>query len=291
MSELVFNNKKQISRSVMWAFFLQIALVFPFIPRIPGIDKEYSDIIYLIIVTVLGLIFSRQYIPVGFFTKGNERISARPFFIALGLMSLFQLLIKLLSFSPAKSTGYTPLYALYIGFFVPFGEELIFRTVVLQRLKNFGYTFAIIGSTLLFAIYHNNPVQLLSAIVPGLIFGYIALKYSVKWTILLHIINNGLFVIVLPELLLKSGNTFLINYGLPLLFSLFVVIGIIASIGQKPISRIKEFLSVKSYEKGAYKVLFINIWFFLMILSFVAMLGLLVFALFNTDVSNLIPHS
>ena len=82
------------------------------------------------------------------------------------------------------------LYASIIG---PITEELVFRGFVLRSLQKYGKVLAIIVSSLLFGLFHDNLAQLILAIGVGLILGYVTCEYSIKWAILLHIINNCIF--------------------------------------------------------------------------------------------------
>lgn len=72
----------------------------------------------------------------------------------------------------------------------PVLEELVFRGAVLGRLQRWGEEFAVIGSALLFALYHANLSQLVYAFVVGLVLGYAASRYSVRYSIALHICLN-----------------------------------------------------------------------------------------------------
>ncbi|WP_010630667.1 CPBP family intramembrane glutamic endopeptidase [Sporolactobacillus vineae] len=79
---------------------------------------------------------------------------------------------------------------LYVGFIAPLFEEFLYRGVVLHSLLKFGKPFAIIGSALLFGLMHGNIVQIPLGIGIGLVLGYLAMKYSVWLTIILHMANN-----------------------------------------------------------------------------------------------------
>jgi len=82
---------------------------------------------------------------------------------------------------------------LYTSFLAPITEELLFRGVILQRLQKYGKLFAIIISAVLFGAFHGNLAQGIFATFIGIVFAYIAIEYSIKWSILLHIINNFVF--------------------------------------------------------------------------------------------------
>lgn len=74
----------------------------------------------------------------------------------------------------------------------PVLEELLFRGVVMRRLQPLGRVFAIVTSSVLFGVLHGDFVQGPSAIAAGLIYGYIAMEYSIGWAMVLHVANNSL---------------------------------------------------------------------------------------------------
>lgn len=82
---------------------------------------------------------------------------------------------------------------LYVSIFAPVTEELLFRGAVLHSLKPYGKRFAILFSALLFGIFHGNVIQIPYAFLVGLVLGYVALEYSIWWSVLLHFINNCIF--------------------------------------------------------------------------------------------------
>lgn len=79
---------------------------------------------------------------------------------------------------------------LYSAFFAPISEELLFRGYVLRSLRPYGKRFAILGSALLFGLFHGNLLQGPYAFLVGLILGYLACEYSIVWSVGLHIFNN-----------------------------------------------------------------------------------------------------
>lgn len=86
---------------------------------------------------------------------------------------------------------------LYASFLAPISEELIFRGFVLRSLRPYGKRFAILGSAFLFGLFHGNLLQTPYAFLVGLVLGYVAVEYSVGWSMVLHIFNN----LVLADLL------------------------------------------------------------------------------------------
>ncbi|MCL1847887.1 MAG: CPBP family intramembrane metalloprotease [Coriobacteriia bacterium] len=80
---------------------------------------------------------------------------------------------------------------LYVVLLGPIIEEIIFRGAILRALERFGQNFALVVSSLAFGLYHLMLFQGIFAFFVGLVLGYCALHYSIKWAMLLHVINNG----------------------------------------------------------------------------------------------------
>jgi membrane protease YdiL (CAAX protease family) len=85
----------------------------------------------------------------------------------------------------------TPSGLVYICLVGPVVEEIIFRGAIMKSLERFGLNFAIIISSLVFGLFHIFTVQAVFAFFMGIILGYIASRYSLKWSILCHILINS----------------------------------------------------------------------------------------------------
>jgi len=88
----------------------------------------------------------------------------------------------------------TPWGILAVVLLLPFFEELIFRGAILRHLAPFGVNFAIVTQAVLFGLWHLNLYQGLFAVPMGLILGYVAYHFSLKWSFALHALNNGFAV-------------------------------------------------------------------------------------------------
>lgn len=103
---------------------------------------------------------------------------------------------------------------------VPVFEELMFRGAILKTAKKYGGSkFAILLSALLFAMYHMSFEQFILVIPLGLICGYIADKYSIKNSIIVHMIFNSVNIVnsIIP-------NTALFLLIISAIYSLFFII-------------------------------------------------------------------
>ena len=119
------------------------------------------------------------------------------------------------------------LYVLQTALLPALIEEFAFRGVVLQSLRKFGDTHAIVFSALLFALMHRNLTQFFFAFIAGLALGYVAVVTGSLWTgIAIHCLNNSFSVLVvilsdkLPEARMNLAYT-LLMYGL-------IAVGLIA---------------------------------------------------------------
>ena len=76
-------------------------------------------------------------------------------------------------------------------------EEILFRGAVLQALRPLGDGFAIVISSLMFALAHGNLVQGPNSFGMGLLLATLTLySGSIKTAILLHFFNNFIFAFI-----------------------------------------------------------------------------------------------
>ena len=90
----------------------------------------------------------------------------------------------------ATAASQTPSMLFYSVLFAPFCEELMYRGFVLQYLRPYGKTFAILFASVIFGLMHGNIIQLPMALLCGILFGYIALTYSLPASMVLHSLTN-----------------------------------------------------------------------------------------------------
>ena len=100
------------------------------------------------------------------------------------------------SYSSVMEGLMSPVGVLYIVLIGPIFEELIFRGAVFGALRRFGENYAILFSALLFGFYHMLILQIPFAFVLGLLLGYVASRWTLRASIALHIIVNGLSVLL-----------------------------------------------------------------------------------------------
>ena len=107
----------------------------------------------------------------------------------------------------------------------PIMEEVIFRGVLLSKLRPYGEGFAAFTSGFVFALFHGNISQMLYAFVVGFIFAYIALRCgTILYSILLHMSVN-LVGTLLPRILLLDIP--ILTRILSMLVMAIIIIGIV----------------------------------------------------------------
>ena len=80
--------------------------------------------------------------------------------------------------NPVESIGLYPLpfQLLLAGLIAPAAEELLFRRLLLRRLRPYGERFALVASALCFGLFHGNLNQFFYAFLLGLVLAELALS-------------------------------------------------------------------------------------------------------------------
>lgn len=146
------------------------------------------------------------------------------YFICIAGMYIFNLvgaaltlLIGLLKGSPVVNpleslvANSNPLMTLlYACVLAPVMEELVFRKLLLDRLRPCGDRTAIWVSAVAFGLFHMNLSQIFYAVAVGAVFAYVTLRSgSIRTSILLHMLVNFTGSFAVPQLAL-SGNKMLL---------------------------------------------------------------------------------
>ncbi len=189
---------------------------------------------------------------------------------SFGMESIFQLFGYTMesSVETATEASSTLSMFLYVGVIGPVVEELVYRGFVMRRLEKYGSSFAILFSSVLFGVMHGNLAQIFFAIAAGLILGWLAMEYSIRWSILLHILNNlvfsdllGRFTEHLPE---TAAN--LISYGMMGIFTVIAWVFL-----YKKRNAIRAWLRANPIPKKYCLWAFTGFWFLLFaVLEFIA---------------------
>ena len=162
------------------------------------------------------------------------------------------------------------LLIIFVSLLGPIFEELIFRGVLLERLRVFGDKTAIIYTAIGFGLFHSNFSQIPFAIALGLIFGYAVVKTNnIKYSILLHILMNSTSVLLV----------ILMNYGLEgaeILIVVLEMLSALATIISLPILLSSNKYKLKFKNEGKYdkKKLYNNIGYIFSVIVVILITGI-----------------
>ncbi|MDR2163373.1 MAG: CPBP family intramembrane metalloprotease [Clostridiales Family XIII bacterium] len=145
----------------------------------------------------------------------------------------------------------------------PFVEGILFRGIVLRALSAYGHSFAIMASAILFGLYQGNILQIGYALCAGLILGYITFRYSIKYSIILHAIHNGLMVLLAYISPLLPGLVIYVMWGA-------FAVGLIVVFATK-YTKVKRFLDRGRARANAWRYTFTVPWLLLYIAITIAL--------------------
>lgn len=101
-------------------------------------------------------------------------------------------LLSSIGFSYDSSNLSNVLYVFLLILVSPILEEYAFRGVLLNSLSRYGKIFALIASSLVFALAHSNFAEMIPAFAMGISLGKTSLRYkSIQPTIIIHILFNA----------------------------------------------------------------------------------------------------
>ncbi|MEG0899204.1 MAG: type II CAAX endopeptidase family protein [Oscillospiraceae bacterium] len=176
ISEILIYILALIMPFLLYAKFLKIPLSVAFPLNPPDSEKFFPVVAFSMGVSVLGIITSM---------------------ICALLLSLLGLSFEAAAVYPPKDLIELMIFVVKSVFVAAFVEEFIFRGAVLQSLRRFGDGFAIIVSSIIFAVVHANLVQAPTAFLMGITLSFAVIITRSIWTgVAIHIIHNGILVVL-----------------------------------------------------------------------------------------------
>lgn len=248
---------------VMMDLSLQLVKILPIENMAAG--RLVSIIASLIMFKVMYIDISLEDI-----TKTNGKITVGTFVLCFFVFYMLQLPFSLLNLSMEKLfnlCGFTlrlgrelslagagsVVEGLYVCLAAPIIEELLYRGFILKSLKKYGECFAIVISSVLFGLMHTNLTQSVFAFFAGMVLAYVAMRYSVKWSILMHMINNlvmGVGVSLISDTFFPDLKN-LITY---IIFIFFFLAGL--AIIVKSRNKIRSYVMDNKTKQGLYQAAF-----------------------------------
>jgi membrane protease YdiL (CAAX protease family) len=98
---------------------------------------------------------------------------------------------------------------IFLVIVAPFGEELVFRKLIIDRSWMYGELASIVFSAVCFGVYHGNVMQLFYTTAVGILLGYLYIRSgSYLLCVFVHSIINLFFGIIYPYVYtcLENGN-------------------------------------------------------------------------------------
>ena len=134
---------------------------------------------------------------------------------------------------------------IFAGILSPIIEEVLFRGVMLNKLRTYGDKIAIITTALLFGLFHENFSQFFYAVGLGMIFAYVTLKTgTIKYSIGLHIMINMMGSVIGTQVLNSTIATMIFG----IVVWIFVIAGLILFV--KDFKKISLLPGEVTIEKG-----------------------------------------
>ncbi|WP_304509509.1 CPBP family intramembrane glutamic endopeptidase [Anaerotignum sp.] len=252
-----------------------------------SMDSGTSSIIAIFIGLIFLLLYFRKCENRKLIFQSKEKMTGMSFLMILTIFMSAQVIFSIAGtgieaclngfgysimheMEDAASTSTTVSMFLYASFIGPIAEEIVFRGFVMRELQKFGKFYAILVSAILFGAFHGNFIQSIFATLVGLVLGYVAMNYSIKWSILIHIINNFIFGDLLSYLTsnLSVSMQSIILYVIEGIF----FVGTIAIMVLKR-KEMKELIKGLKVKKGLLPLTFTSIWV-LIFLAFQIMQGI-----------------
>lgn len=110
----------------------------------------------------------------------------------------------------------------------PILEELIFRKLLIDRLRRFGEWNAVLFSALAFGLFHMNLPQFCYAASVGLMLGYIYVKTGkILYTIIMHILLNGASSLIVLATAGGPANASVVLLGAA---AILIIVSVIAGV-------------------------------------------------------------
>ncbi|MBW4845395.1 MAG: CPBP family intramembrane metalloprotease [Lachnospiraceae bacterium] len=137
----------------------------------------------------------------------------------------------------------------------PICEEILFRKILIDRIRLYGDKAAILVSSVVFGLSHGNFYQFFYAFGIGLVLAYIYIQTGkLRYTIIFHMIINFLGSVV--ALHIADNPLLTVAYSIFMLGA--VIVGtFLFFMNQKKLMFHPGFM--ETWGKGAFKVLFLNI--------------------------------
>ena len=187
-------------------------------------------------------------------------ISAICIFGFNGIVGLFDKLVNLVGYEtttswplPINNGWWFVVNLIGLAILPAIFEELLFRGIILNGLKQYGKWAAVLGSAGLFALLHGNIGQLIYPFMLGVILGYIVYKTgNVLYSIIIHLINNTFSIIYTYIDVMKNNGQYIVEEVSYSVGDVFMHIGIAIASATLVFTLVKFVLKATKNEQGEH---------------------------------------
>lgn len=218
--------------------------------------------VYSIVVSIIPILVSIIILLIGFNRKFivaslRPTVSFRKFLcitalgmsaIVLGsnvagitnaLMEIFNL--KTSEVAAPEGAYHTVVFLLVYIVLAPVTEEILFRSIILERLRRYGDIFAVLSSAMMFSLLHASLQSFPSAFISGCVFALISIySGSSLASMIVHATNNAISVISI--IIAHSASDEIANVFLTVSIYLLAAFSLVAFFKLKNKSRETFFL-------------------------------------------------
>ena len=175
--------------------------------------------------------------------------------------------VKTSSLSAPQGAMETVCFFAVFAVLIPILEELLFRFLILERLRRYGDVAAILISSMLFSLAHSAFQSFPHAFVMGLVLGFVAVKTkSALASIIIHFVNNLFSLVSLVISSSQNAEKGLTTLSFVIVAVIIAALFIVLGYGGKKGSFNFEFKGKEIRAGRKASVVFTNFWVLLFII-------------------------
>lgn len=221
---------------LMYSIVAIITSVLPFYISSSFMNNKISDLIQF---KTFDKKFGLACIGIGMMTCVYANFAANSLLFNLNSIGLYP---HIPEFPYDNNTASIIMYIIYLSIIPPLVEEFAYRGIVLGSLRQYGDGFAILVSSVLFGLMHENFGQTSFAFIVGLILGFLTVRLnSILPAMIIHFLNN--FSATIFDIIEKNFGSYYQTLAQNLFSLTSVLIGILCLI--YILNKDKNFFSIQ----------------------------------------------
>lgn len=157
-------------------------------------------------------------------------------FFVMNFVNLFDALVSLTGFKgnydlplPIDSIWWLLLNLIVMALLPAICEELVFRGIIFNGLKDYGKIKAVFFSALLFMLMHGGIEQTVYPFIVGVVLGFIMLKTNnIVYPIITHFFNNA--IVLVYNYIMTAKGSMVVEYAFSAYNIIFAIVSLISAI-------------------------------------------------------------